>query len=101
MKPLIIVMLCVQAGIFLAAAYSVMFRKHSAGRRRPLWSSLAITLVIVASTSWQIADKRAGTAGADVLQFGAALLLGMALMAIFMLIRQRRGLDGGEPPRAG
>jgi hypothetical protein len=94
MKPLIIVMLCAQAGIFLAAAYAVIFRRSAAGPRRPLWSSLAITLIIVASTSWQIADKRAGTAGAEILAFGAALLFGMGLMAVFMLIRQRRGLDG-------
>jgi hypothetical protein len=94
MKPLIIVMLCAQAGIFLVAAYTVMFGRPSPERRRPFWSSLGISLVIVGSTSWQIADKRAGSPGADILQYGAPLLLGMGLMAIFMLIRQRRGLDG-------
>lgn len=93
MKPLIIVMLCVQAGIFLAAAYAVMFGRPSPDRRRPLWSSLGITLVIVASVSWQIGEKRQGSAGADILLYGSPLLLGMGLMAIFMLIRQRRGLD--------
>jgi hypothetical protein len=50
-------------------------------------------LVIVSGTSFQIADKHAGQPGAEVLQFGAPLLLGMALMAALITLRQRRGLD--------
>ena len=94
MRPLIMLMLAVQVGIFLATAWTVMFgRASSRNPRRPVWSSLAISLVIVASTSWQIADKHEGQEGADILAYGAPLLMGMGLMAIFMLIRQRRNLD--------
>jgi hypothetical protein len=93
MRALIIVMLVVQAGIFLATAYTILFARSSAGRPRPIWSSLAISLVIVAATSWQIADKHFGDPGADVLAYCSPLLLGMGLMAALLAIRQRRGLD--------
>ena len=95
MRALIIVMLLVQAGIFLATAATVLFARSAAGRPRPVWSSLAILLVIVAGTSWQIADKHEGGEGADILAYGSPLLLGMGLMAAMLAIRQRRGLDGG------
>ena len=96
MRALIIVMLLVQAGIFLATAATVLFARSAAGRPRPVWSSLAISLIIVAATSWQIADKHEGGAGADILAYCSPLLLGMGLMAALLGIRQRRGLDGGS-----
>jgi hypothetical protein len=87
-------MLAVQVGIFLVAAWTVMFRRETSGTdRRPVWSGLAIALVIVAGASWNIADRREAEPGADLLMYGSPLLLGMGLMALFMLIRQRRGLD--------
>jgi hypothetical protein len=95
MRALIIVMLAVQVGIFLATAYTILFVRSAPGRPRPVWSSFAISLVIVAATSWQIADKHFGQAGADILAFCSPLLLGMGLMALFLTIRQRRGLDSG------
>ena len=48
--------------------------------------------MIVAATSWQIAEKHAGQAGADLLAYGAPLLLGMGITCALVLIRQRRGL---------
>jgi len=96
MKPLIMVMLAVQIGIFLVAAYSVLFGRSTAARGRPIWSSLAIALIIVAGTSWQIAQSRAGQAGADLLAYGSPLLLGMGIMAAFVLLRKRRGLDSAS-----
>lgn len=95
MRALIIVMLLVQAGIFLATAATVLFARSAAGRPRPVWSSLAIPLVVVAAVSWQIADKHEGGAGADILTYCSPLLLGMGLMAAMLAIRQRRGLDRG------
>ena len=95
MRLLIIVMLLVQAGIFLATAATVLFARSAAGRPRPVWSSLAISLIIVAGTSWQIADKHQGGEGEDILAYCSPLLLGMGLMAAMLAIRQRRGLDGG------
>jgi hypothetical protein len=93
MRSIIIVMLCVQVGIFLAISYSLIFARHSGARPRPLWPSLAIGLVLVASTSWTIADRHMGEAGAEIVSFGAAFLLGMGFMTILLLIRQRRALD--------
>jgi hypothetical protein len=93
MRALIIVMLAVQVGIFLATAWTILFARTAAGRPRPIWSSLAVSLIIVAGTSWRIADAHDGQAGADILAFCALLLLGMGLMAALLQIRQRRGLD--------
>lgn len=93
MRALIIVMLAVQAGIFLATVYTILFVRPAAGRPRPIWSSFAVSLVIVAGASWNIADRHFGQVGADVLAFCSPLLLGMGLMAALLAIRQRRGLD--------
>jgi drug/metabolite transporter (DMT)-like permease len=92
MKPLLMIMLAVQAGTFLAAIYAIVSQR--VGRPgRPVWSSLAISLVIVAATSWQIAEKHAGQPGADLLAYGSPLLLGMGITCALVLLRQRRGLD--------
>jgi hypothetical protein len=93
MKALIIVMLAVQAGIFVATVLAVLFARSTEGRRRPIWSSFAISLVIVSGASWNIGEKHAGQPGADILMYVAPLLLGMGIMAALLLIRQRRGLD--------
>ena len=93
MRALIIVMLAVQAAIFLVTALTVLTARSAADRPRPIWSSLAISLIIVAATSWQIADKHEGGAGADILAYCSPLLLGMGIMAALLGIRQRRGLD--------
>jgi hypothetical protein len=93
MKPLIIVMLAVQVGIFLATAYAILFGKAVEGRRRPVLSSLAVTLVIVAGTSFRIGDSHAGQPGADLIMFGAPFLLGIGICCALMQFRQRRGLD--------
>ena len=96
MRALIIVMLCVQAGIFIVTALTVLTARSTGERPRPIWSSLAISLIIVSATSWQIADKHEGGVGVDILSYCSPLLLGMGLMAALLGIRQRRGLDGGS-----
>lgn len=93
MRAIVMVMLAVQVAIFLAAVYAIVFGRRTAARGRPVWSSLAISLVIVAATSFQIADKRAGQPGAELLAYGAPFLLGMGICCALVLIRQRRGLD--------
>jgi hypothetical protein len=95
MKPLIMLMLAVQAGIFLATVWTILFARPAAGRPRPIWPGLALALVIVAGTSWNIGESHAGQPGADILMYGSPLLLGMAIMAALLLLRQRRGVDGG------
>ena len=90
MKPIIILMLCVQAGILLATVFAVAVRKASAARPFPVWSSLAISLFIIGMTSNTIAEGHPGAPGADIVGFGGPLLIGMGLMAALMLFRQRR-----------
>ena len=93
MKPIIMVMLAVQVAIFLVTAYTIMFsRAAERNPKRPVWSGLAISLTIIAATSWNIGEKHAGQAGADIMMYGSPLLLGMGLVCAFLQIRLRRGL---------
>jgi hypothetical protein len=98
MKPIIMVMLAVQAGIVLVAVYTVLTAKAGGAERRPVWSGLIIALVICAGTSWQIGEKHEGQQGADILMYVSPLLFGMAIMGALFAIRRRRGLDGAPPP---
>ena len=91
MRTIVMLMLAVQVGIFLTAWTVMMKRAPDEKARRPIWSSLAISLVI-AGASWNIGERHQEPGG-DVLMYGSPLLLGMGLMALFMVIRQRRGLD--------
>lgn len=97
MKAIIIVVLAAQAAIFLVTAYVVLFtRMTQSGRRRPIWASFAITLVIVSGASWNIGEKHAGQPGADILMYVSPLLLGMGIMAALLMIRERRGQSGPD-----
>jgi hypothetical protein len=93
MRPIIVVMLCVQLAILLATAFAVVVRKPKADKRRPIWSSFAVSLFIVGMVSVEIAGDHPTAAGADILTFGGPLLIGMALMSLLILLRQRRGFD--------
>ncbi len=90
MKPIIILMLCVQAGILLVTVFTVAVRKPSAARPVPVWSSLAISLFVVGMVSNTIAEDHLSAVGADILRFGGAFPIGMGLMAALMLLSQRR-----------
>lgn len=93
MKPLIIVMLAVQVGIFLATAWAILFAPSTSDNPRPVWSSLAISLVVVAGVSWRIAEDHFGDSGADILAYCSPLLLGMGLTAAMLSFRHRRAPD--------
>ena len=97
MKPIIIVMLAVQIALLLVTAFTILKAKPSPGRPRPIWSSLAIALIISASTSFQIADRHRGADGGELLEYGSGVLMGMAIVCLLVLLRQRLGTDG--PPR--
>ena len=91
MKAIVILMLIVEAAIFLVTIFAAVFTPHR-GERRPIWTSLAISLVIVASAANMIGGHHAGQPGAGILQGGAMVLIGMAIMAVVMALRQRRAL---------
>ena len=95
MRAIVIVMLVVQAAMVLTTVWTTLFARPRQSRRT-IWSSLAISLVIVAAASWNIAEKRVGQPGADILMYTAPLLLGMGLMAVLVALRQRRGLDRAD-----
>jgi len=90
MRPIIIVMLCVQAAILLATIFAVAVRKPTAARPVPVWSSLAISLLVVGMASNTIAENHGGAPGADILGFCGPLLIGMGVMAALLLFNQRR-----------
>jgi hypothetical protein len=91
MRPLIIVMLCTQAAFILATILAVLREHPDANRRRPVLSTVGIMLVIGATTSYRIADNHQGSPGADLLQYGSGVLLGMGIVSLLMLLRQRLG----------
>jgi hypothetical protein len=95
MRTIVILMLIVQAGIFLSTAAAVVSARTTGGRR-PVWSTFTIALVVVSGASWNIGNNHAGEPGADILMYGAPLLLGMGIMAALLLIRHRRGLDRAD-----
>jgi hypothetical protein len=95
MKAIIIVMLIVQAGVFLATAATVISTRTTGGQR-PVWSTFTIALVVASGASWNIGNDHAGQPGADVLMYGSPFLLGMGVMAALLMIRHRRGLDRGD-----
>lgn len=93
MRAIEIVMLCVQAALVLAVVWTVLMARPKPGRPRPIWSSLAFALIVTAGTSFQIADRHGEDAGSRLLEYGSGVLLGMGLLSLLVLLRQRLGRD--------
>ena len=96
MRPIIIVMLLVDLGIVLATAFGVAMRKPTPERLRPIWSTFVISLLIGGSTSLNIAGDHDGQPGADILEFLGPMMIGMAIMAAMVALRERHG-TGAAP----
>jgi hypothetical protein len=96
MRAIFITMLAVDAALILATAAVILKGKRTTHRSRPVWSSLSFALLIAGSTSFQIADKHDHDPGARILQYASGLLLGMALFALLVLVRERLGTDRGN-----
>ena len=92
MKPIIIVMLAVVAAMLVTVVYTVTMKAPTEAQRRPFWSSLAISLLVVGGTSLNIGDSHEGASGADLLELAGTLLMGMGLMALLVQFRLRRGV---------
>jgi hypothetical protein len=93
MRPIFLAMLCVQVALVLVVAFTVLTAKPKPGRPRPVWSSLAISLIIAGGASFHIADRHSADPLSRLLEYGSALLLGMGLMSMLILLRQRLGRD--------
>lgn len=93
MTPIVTVMLCLQAAIFLAAAFAVIFRRSKFGKPGQAWSSFAVALFVVGTASLRIGDSHSGEPGVDVLLFCAPFLIGMAFICLLILIRELRGVE--------
>ena len=91
MRPIITVMLLVDLGIVLATAFGVAMRKPTTDRLRPIWASFVVSLLIGGSTSLNIAGDHEGQPGADILAFVGPMMIGMAIMAALVALRQRHG----------
>jgi hypothetical protein len=92
MKAIVITMLVVEAAVFLVAIFSAVLAPTTNRRGRPMWTGVAFSLIVVAITANSIGDHHAGQPGADMLQAGAMVLIGMAIMTALMGLRQKRGL---------
>ena len=93
MRAIIIAMLVVQAAMFLTTVYYVLFKRPAPPGGQSIWISLWMGLIIVGAASWQIGDSHLGENGADILVFGAPFIIGMGIMALLMMIRERRRLN--------
>jgi hypothetical protein len=91
MRAIFIVMLCVQAALVLVTAFTILTARPQPERRRPVWWSLAFSLVLVSGVSAQIADKHDVSPGARLLEYGSGLLLGMGLVCLLVELRRRLG----------
>jgi hypothetical protein len=92
MRAIIAVMLGVQLLMLVAAAIAVLkAAPAAAARRRPIWSSLAVALLISAATSFQIADRHRPDPASELLQYGSGVLMGMALLALLLALKERLG----------
>lgn len=92
MKLIIMLMFCVQLAILLVTIFVVTIREPTARQPGPVWSSLALSLLVVGMVSNTIADRHNGGLGADVLGFTGAILIGMAIMAALLRVRERAAL---------
>ena len=97
MRPIILVMFLVDLGIILATAYGVSVRAPTPDRRRPVWSSFVLSLLVGGSTSTTIANDHLGKPGSDILAFVGAAMVGMAVMGALVAVRERR-LGQAAPP---
>jgi hypothetical protein len=79
--------------LILVTIFTVLMAKPRPGRARPIWSSLAIALIISATASFQIADHHPGAEGSDLIEYGSGILFGMGLLSLLVLMRQRLGRD--------
>ncbi len=93
MKPIIAVMLCLQAAIFLVTVCAVVFRKPTPAKPRPVWMIFGIALLIVGTMSMRIATRNDDAAGAEILLLFGPLLIGMALMSFLISVRSKREFD--------
>ena len=91
MKAILIVMLAVQLMMLVTVAATILKRRTAADgtRRPPIWSSLAMSLVIGSAVSFQIADRHAHDPASELLQYGSGVLMGMALVSLLLLLRER------------
>ena len=90
MPSLTLLMLVVQAAIFLVAVITALTRKPGDLRTRRTWFSLAFPMIVVAGASWGIADDHAADRYAGWLAIGAPILMGMAIAFALMAIREKR-----------
>lgn len=93
MRPILIVMLCAQAFIFLVTAYAMTVRKPTVEKPRPIWISFATGLFVVGMSSQSIGQGHTGEPGADWVVNIGLVLIGMSIMALLILVRERRKLD--------
>ena len=91
MRPIIIVMLVVQAAILVVTALTVTTARSTPDRRRPVWSGMILSLAIIGTVSWEIGDDHMGDAGADVLMWGLAPPARDGDLGGLLVIRQPRG----------
>lgn len=93
MRAIEYLILALQVALLLVCAWTVAVRRPTAGRPKPIWSSLTISTLIAAMASFGIADRHATDAVSELIRFGGAILVSLALAFALVSLRERRGLD--------
>jgi hypothetical protein len=91
MKTLDILLLGVQLAVILVTGYAVAIRAPSPQKPRPVYTSLMLSLFVIAAVSFQIADRQSASAGASMVQLGAALVFGVGIAMAMCALGVRRG----------
>ena len=93
MRTIEFVILALQVALLVVCFWTVAVRRPTPARPKPIWSSLMISTLVAAMASFGIAEKHATDAVSELVRFGGAILLGLALAFSFVSLRERRGLD--------
>ena len=90
MRSIVMLMLALDVAMLLTVAFSIL-RKPSVKRPQPIWTSLGLATLVAAMVSFEIGDRHAPDAGNQLLQFGAAVLLGMTITLFLVAVRENQG----------
>lgn len=92
MEAMLIISLCAEIAMLVAIAYCVAVEKPTAAKSRQFWITIAATTFVVAIASVADSQRHPGPGANLVADFGL-VLIGVALLALLLAVRGRRGLD--------
>jgi hypothetical protein len=93
MQISLILDLCAQVAVVIAVGYVMVVRKPSTAKPRPIWPGIAGPVLAVGIISQFTARNHTGETGAREVSELGFVLIGIAIMALLVAIREFRALD--------